>query len=126
MPFALARVSRDQRTSCRRPCTTHRRRRTISSTAGRISDSGCPSGGSRSRRDRFLWSDESPVAATVLAEAACQAQQGFRCTLKLPKTLASGARYWIASQYQSLDGLWVTVQVVAGASLSNPVAFAAR
>ncbi len=75
-----------------------------------------------------LWSDESPVAATVLAEAGCQAQQGLRqhCTLKLPKTLASGDRYWIASQYQSLDGQWVTVQVVAGAALANPMAFAAR
>jgi len=40
--------------------------------------------------------------------------------------LASGARYWIVLQYQSLDGLWVTVPVVAGALLSNPVAFAAR
>jgi hypothetical protein len=74
-----------------------------------------------------LWSDESPAAA-VLAEARCQAQQGLRqhCRLKLPKTLASGARYWIASQYQALDGQWVTVQVVAGAALSNPVAFFAR
>lgn len=75
-----------------------------------------------------LWSDTSPLAATVLAEAGCQAQQGFRhhCNLKLPKTLESGRPYWIAVQFESLAGQWMTAQVVAGAALANPLAVTAR
>lgn len=75
-----------------------------------------------------LWSDASPLAATVLAETACQAQQGLRqhCNLKLPKSLVAGGSYWIALQFESLGGQWITAQVAPGGATSNPVAFIAR
>lgn len=70
-----------------------------------------------------LWSDASPLAATVLAESECRAQRDFRqhCTLKLPKTLAAGATYWIAAQYQDVDGSWITAQVDATSPTPNPL-----
>jgi hypothetical protein len=70
-----------------------------------------------------LWSDLSPLTAQVLAETSCRAQQGFRqhCNLKLPADLTPGWSYWIAAQYQDLDGHWVTADVVPGVSASNPV-----
>jgi len=75
-----------------------------------------------------LWSDPSPLAAEVLAETACRAQQGFRqhCNLKLPKTLVPGTSYWIAVQYEDLDGHWVTAQVSPGTSSVNPLEFVVR
>lgn len=75
-----------------------------------------------------LWSDESPLAATVLAETTCGAQPAFRqhCNLKLPKELVLGATYWIAAQYKDLDGQWVTAQVGPGSTTSNPLPFVAR
>lgn len=75
-----------------------------------------------------LWSDSSPLAAAVLAEAACQVQPGLRqhCNLKLPKSLDGGRGYWIAVQVESVAGQWVTAQVVPGSGLANPIAFQAR
>lgn len=72
-----------------------------------------------------LWSDPSPLAAEVLAETACRAQQGFRqhCSLKLPRTLVPGTSYWIVAQYEDLDGHWVTAPVSPGSSTGNPLAF---
>lgn len=75
-----------------------------------------------------LWSDASPLAASVLAETSCKAQPGFRqhCNLKLPRDLDAATTYWIAMQYQGLDGLWVTAQVMAGGLVGNPLSFVAR
>lgn len=74
-----------------------------------------------------LWSDASPLAAAVLAESECRAQQHFRqhCTLKVPKALPAGA-YWIVAQYQDVDGTWVTAQVDATSSTPNPLAVVTR
>ena len=73
-----------------------------------------------------LWSGQD--AASVLAETTCGAQTAFRqhCNLKLPKELVSGETYWIAAQFQDLDGHWVTVQVVPGGNATNPLSFVAR
>ncbi len=75
-----------------------------------------------------LWSDPSPLGATVLAETTCRAQTGFRqhCNLKLPKGLTSGVTHWIAAQYEDLGGQWVTAQLAPGSTTSNPLPFVAR
>ena len=75
-----------------------------------------------------LWSDPSPLAATVLSETTCRAQTGFRqhCNLKLPKGLTPGVTYWIAAQYEDLGGQWVTAQLAPGSTTSNPLPFVAR
>ncbi len=75
-----------------------------------------------------LWSDQSALAATVLAETTCRAQTAFRqhCNLKLPRELALGATYWIAAQYEDLGGQWVTAQLGPGSTTANPLSFVAR
>jgi hypothetical protein len=58
----------------------------------------------------------------ALAEALCKAQSGGRqhCNLKLPSSLQSGATYWIASQFQDIDGSWATARPVSGGPTENP------
>lgn len=75
-----------------------------------------------------LWSHDLEAAATVLADSDCKAQSGFRqhCNLKLPKTLTSGATYWIAMQYEDVDGHWVTATVASGAAATNPLPLLVR
>lgn len=74
-----------------------------------------------------LWSGQSG-AVSVLAETTCRAQTAFRqhCNLKLPKELVSSATYWIAAQFEDLDGHWVTAHVVPGGNAANPLSFVAR
>lgn len=70
-----------------------------------------------------LWSDASPLAATVLAEAPCAAQRGLRqrCQLKVPRRLPRADTYWLAIQYQGTDGAWVTADVAPDAGIVNPL-----
>lgn len=71
-----------------------------------------------------LWSDASPLAATVLAEAPCVAQRGLRqrCQLKVPRRLPKADTYWLAIQYEAPDGSWITAEVEPGTGLANPIA----
>ncbi|MFN7976610.1 MAG: hypothetical protein U0P30_00650 [Vicinamibacterales bacterium] len=73
-----------------------------------------------------LWSDASPLAATVLAEAPCAAQHGLRerCQLKVPRRLPRAQAYWLAIQYEAPDGTWITAEVEPGAGLTNPMRLA--
>jgi hypothetical protein len=75
-----------------------------------------------------LWSDSAAGAGEVLAETMCRPQPPFRehCNLRLPRTLISGQTYWIAAQYQDLDGQWITAPPAPGQSSSNPLSFTAR
>ena len=75
-----------------------------------------------------LWSASTSDAAEVLAETTCLPQPPFRehCNLKLPRSLTPGKAYWIAAQYQDLDGHWVTAQTAPGSSAANPLAFVAK
>ncbi|MGE0360327.1 MAG: hypothetical protein AB7H93_04755 [Vicinamibacterales bacterium] len=70
----------------------------------------------------LLPSALSPVA-DALAETSCKAQAGGRqhCNLKLPRTIDSGATYWIVAQFEDLDGHWVTAGVASGAAAANPM-----
>ncbi len=70
-----------------------------------------------------LWSDASPLAATVLAQAPCVAQRGLRqrCHLKVPRRLPRADTYWLAIQYQSTDGAWITADVAPDAGIVNPL-----
>lgn len=71
-----------------------------------------------------LWSDASPLAATVLAEAPCVAQRDLRqrCRLKVPRRLPKADTYWLAIQYEAPDGSWITAEVEPGSGLANPIA----
>lgn len=75
-----------------------------------------------------LWSGQSALGATVLAETTCRAQSGFRqhCNLKLPKDLTPGATYWTTAQYEDLGGQWITAQLAPGSTTANPLPFVAR
>lgn len=75
-----------------------------------------------------LWSEPSPLGATVLAETTCRAQAMLRqhCNLKLPKDLAPGTTYWIVAQYEDLGGQWITAQPASGSLTTNPLPFMAR
>ena len=75
-----------------------------------------------------LWSEASPLAATVLAEAPCVAQRGLRqrCQLKVPRRLPRADTYWLAIQYQSTDGAWVTAEAAPDAGVVNPLPLGRR
>jgi hypothetical protein len=70
-----------------------------------------------------LWPSSVEPSAGPLAESACkeQADHQQHCTLKLPSTLVPGATYWIAAQFQNLDGVWVTPQTVSATVVPNPL-----
>jgi hypothetical protein len=59
----------------------------------------------------------------ALAESLCKGQtKGHQhCNLKLPASLQRGATYWIAAQFQDIDGSWVTALPVGGGGAENPM-----
>lgn len=59
----------------------------------------------------------------MLAQAPCVAQRGLRqrCHLKVPRRLPRADTYWLAIQYQSTDGAWITADVAPDAGIVNPL-----
>jgi len=69
----------------------------------------------------------SPLG-NALASQPCgydDSKPGYKCDLKLPKTLTAGQTYWIVAKYLDADG-WVRPVGVAAAGTANPIAFVAK